>query len=495
MELDASTRWLLPGVPTSTSAAVAVLVGSGSPLEDQPEAVSSFPAVPSSRPEAKADDPHVHSSLSISELDSRPDQELAAIIRDRFDKETPDEAQRKVLLLAHHERGHFGGEALFKSIWHAGYFWPRMRQSCNDHVATCMACLKFNVGKTGFAPQKSIFASLPCQHVSVDTIVQSLPKTERGNVCIVVITCLCTRYRYIKPQVSQDAASTARTLWEFICLFPLPLVIQSDNGTEYVNDLVKNLLSLVGVQHRTVAPYNPRANGTAENSVGQVQKVLRKITGGDLTDWDLFLPAVALALNTHANRSTKSSPSSLLFGVPVGDFASYNRVQDRQLDSNEMNLRIRQLVEVVRPEAQAAFKKAQAKSRAANAKHRRTTPALLVGAKVMLRNPVRSSKHDPPWTGPFTVVRQTQGGSYQLQGASLELLQRTVPRDQLKLIEGDVELADVFTVEKILQHRGNGLSREYFIKWLGYSDEHNTWEPAKNLLSCEQLLSAYWKRA
>ena len=113
----------------------------------------------------------------------------------------------------------------------------------------------------------------------------------------------------------------------------------------------------------------------------------------------------------------------------------------------------------------------------------------------MLRNPVRSGKHDPPWTGPFTVVRQTQGGSYQLQGASLELLQRTVPRDQLKLIEGDVELADVFTVEKILQHRGNGLSREYFIKWLGYSDEHNTWEPAENLLSCEQLLSAYWKRA
>ena len=51
----------------------------------------------------------------------------------------------------------------------------------------------------------------------------------------------------------------------------------------------------------------------------------------------------------------------------MGDFASYSRVQDRQLDNNEMNLRIRQLVDVVRPEAQAAFKKAQAKSRAANA--------------------------------------------------------------------------------------------------------------------------------
>ena len=38
-----------------------------------------------------------------------------------------------------------------------------------------------------------------------------------------------------------------------------------------------------------------------------------------------------------------------------------------------------------------------------------------------------------------------------------------------------------YEVEKILDTRINKGQREYLIKWEGYNDSENTWEPTKNL--------------
>lgn len=61
-----------------------------------------------------------------------------------------------------------------------------------------------------------------------------------------------------------------------------------------------------------------------------------------------------------------------------------------------------------------------------------------------------------------------------------------------------VELEDAleYEVESILQHRdrkrGQGVVRQYLVKWLGYGQEHNTWEPERNLTNCDEALHVYW---
>ena len=42
----------------------------------------------------------------------------------------------------------------------------------------------------------------------------------------------------------------------------------------------------------------------------------------------------------------------------------------------------------------------------------------------------------------------------------------------------------MFDVESILGQKGQGASLRYLVKWEGFPDDHNTWEPTKNVQGC-----------
>lgn len=432
-------------------------------------------------------------ALRTTEFVNHPDKELTQFINDRFNLTFVPSGEREAKLTSAHENGHFGAESLFKRLWTDGFYWPGMRADCNNHVNSCLSCLRFNIGKAGFHPRQSIDASLPFEHIAVDTF-SGLVVSPRGHNYVLVITDLCTRYKLLIPQQSKSAAETARNLWAVFCTFPLPKIIQSDNGTEFCNSVIQEMSELLGVNHKQITAYNPRANGTAENAVGNAQQVLRKLTNGLIPDWDLFIPAVQLAINSKVNDSTKSSPASLLFGMNVNAFANYDRATSKLLTTHQLLERAKLMQDLVRPEALQVFRARQAKrTKQVNDKLVIAKP-IPTGALVMLKDPTRSTKHDPYWIGPFRVVDRKRGGNYVLQNVDHSLYHRQPPRDHLKVIDAKAEVPfdDIYYVERILDHRGPPSRRSYLVKWLNYPASQNTWEPESNLSGSAKFLNEYW---
>jgi hypothetical protein len=423
-----------------------------------------------------------------------PDRELYQFINQRFGKKFLPADQRAELLERTHNTGHFDADELFKALWDNDFYWPNMRQDCLDQVNSCLQCLRYNVGKAGYHPRQTIDANLPFEHICVDTI-SGFPTTERGNNYVLVIADVLTRYKLFFPLQTHAAKEVAEKLWFCMCTFPLPKIIQSDNGTEFVNATIKALTNLQGVDHRTIAAYNPRANGTAENSVGSFQDVLRKLLSGYMNEWDLHCPFVQLCMNTKLNKATQTHPASLLFGMNTNAFASYDKASSKLLTEKQLIDRYRIINSIIRPTVNAKFKTVQAKAAARADKTSRVTAPLEPGTLVMIKDRNRGTKHQPRYFGPFRIIEQTKGKVYSLLNPDHSIYYRRVPRQHLKVIDksANVSFEETFYVERILDHKGTGSKLTYLIKWLNYPSEHNSWEPVRNLDGCEKRLEEYWQ--
>ena len=67
-----------------------------------------------------------------------------------------------------------------------------------------------------------------------------------------------------------------------------------------------------------------------------------------------------------------------------------------------------------------------------------------------------------------------------------------------KVISDDESTGEEYEIEAIRDHEPKSATKHsevknYFVKWEGFDEQHNTNEPAGNLGSCELILEQYWK--
>ena len=77
----------------------------------------------------------------------------------------------------------------------------------------------------------------------------------------------------------------------------IPKIYQSDNGLEFINKLIKQLMKLYGIDQRLITAYNPRADGLVERKNKEVGRILKKHLKGAMDQWHTWLPIMQLSLN------------------------------------------------------------------------------------------------------------------------------------------------------------------------------------------------------
>lgn len=453
-----------------------------------------------------------HSNLSLNEWMSYPDKLLKDFVKNVVDKACPPAEEREPLMVQYHLQGHFGGQILFTTLWKAGYYWPKMRQACHQLVSKCTNCLRYNLGRSGFNPMTSITAKYPFDHVALDLLSLHVT-TPRGVNYILVLIDICTGFVILRALQTKAALEVARALWQIFADYGIPKIIQSDNGSEFKNKVINSLSSLMGVDHRLVAPYNPRANGVAERAVQSVLACLRKVIKGNSKNFDLYLPAVQMALCSKLQVNTKSAPASLFFARPVNLFIDYSSSVSELLDQPQLERRVEYMMKIIHPEI---FKLVtQNKSKQADRVNKRrlvkNTP-IQEHSLVMIKDVNRSNKKEPYWVGPYLVVRVSRAGTCTLMDSGRHLLARPVPRDQIKVIrEPSLDKpmtvqeaafkdpmnpnatlkAQAYEVERILGHKGDEGDRTYHVKWKKFPLSESTWEPEGNFED-HKIIESYW---
>src|SRR5581483_11289131 len=124
-------------------------------------------------------------------------------------------------------------------------------------------------------------------------------------------------------------------LWNICSDFGLPKIIQSDNGPEFVNAVIRALVKLTGMDHRFISPYNPRTDGKVERSIGTVMSIVKKLLHGTSNNWNMFVSFAQLSYNNKIASLTNSSPFSLMFGRKLNDMVDYTSAPEKLIDMND----------------------------------------------------------------------------------------------------------------------------------------------------------------
>ena len=183
-----------------------------------------------------------------------------------------DVTERLKLIVMAHDHGHFSAKDTIKKIYDQGFFWPQLPKEVQTYVKSCHTCLSSNASRPGFNPYVSQHADNAFDHVQIDLL--SLPPTTSGNVCVLTMVDVCTRYVILRPLKDKTAVSVAKSLLEIFCNYGFPKIIQSDNGPEFRNEVVKALANLTSSEQRFSTPYYPQSNGIVERFNGTIVSLL-----------------------------------------------------------------------------------------------------------------------------------------------------------------------------------------------------------------------------
>ena len=418
-------------------------------------------------------------------------------------KTVPPPADRERLIQQQHALGHFGRDAIFKKLYDQdNLWWPGMRSDIQAAIRRCDACARFVVVKSGFKPAQFITAPGPWHHVQFDCAVK-LPESPEGFTTLLVFIDVFSGFVLLYPIKTTSAVCVAEKLWLACCTFGFPAILQSDNGTEFSNEVVEKLVEIMKIDRRFIAPYNPRCDGKVERAIGVVMGVIKKLLQGADQHWPLFCPLAQLSVNNRISSVTRSTPFSLMFARENSVLGPWDAAPDSQFETASIaewkayQARVNEAIYPSILDRTLTVKKRMVKK---VDKKRRLIDgtAFPDGCRVALKDPKKQDKREPTFLVHYQVVRTDRNGNLVVREdrADGKILERRIPPDQLKRIEANNSEAqpdtEAYEVERILKHRGSRTNHQYLVLWKGYPIEEATWQSAGDFLD-SSIVRNYWK--
>jgi hypothetical protein len=217
-----------------------------------------------------------------------------------------------ILRAIHDDFGHNGANRTIAMVKRY-YVWPRMNQQIRDYVKKCMSCLRQNKQAFPYHHLHFKVPQVPMQFISMD-LIGPFPRTASGSEYAQTAICMLTGFAFCCPIPDKTASMIVTTYLEDIAShFGGSLVILTDNGTEFKNELFAKVAKELGIKHICSPPYRPQSNGRIEGFHYFLKACSSKYVTKEC-EWDEVVQYACAAYNTFPNEFSRESPFFLMFG-------------------------------------------------------------------------------------------------------------------------------------------------------------------------------------
>lgn len=409
--------------------------------------------------------------------------------------------------------GHQGIEKTFDRLAR-DYYFPGMRKHIEKIVTECDTCNKSKANR--HAPygllQPPPTPGKAWKSIAFDFIVKLPPSKEpmTGTTydSIWVVTDRLTKYGHFMPykesSTAEDLAySFLRTV---VSQHGIPEEIISDRDKLFTSKFWKSLMAQLGANHKLSTAFHPQTDGQTERLNQTLEQYLRGYVNQQQKNWVELLPMAQFAYNSAKSEPTQVSPFFANHGYDPEAYKQPRKDETRAQGAMVLAHKLQELHEQLAKDIDFRNLKIMAQAN----KKRSVGPPLEKGDKVyLLRKHIKtkrpSDKLDFKKLGPFEITEKIGPVNYKLRLPANSRLHPVFHVSLLEPAKGETPIAmetelqpendmDEYEVERILDTRTTTSGQqEYLIKWKGYSQGENSWEPTENL-NCPDLLKQFHQR-
>lgn len=239
-----------------------------------------------------------------------------------------------VLTKIHNDLEHPGMRAFWAEV---SRHYSGIPQALTErYVKQCALC-STHKGKSKQSPARPIVSTNFLTRVQVDlTYMGSIP--DGGYKWICHARDHFTKFSWTSPLKSKSTSEVAKTLYNIFIVFGAPLILQTDNGTEFTSSIIAELMSL---WPRTKIirgrPRHPQSQGAVERANAILKNKLAKwMEVNRSKHWTKGLPLVTHAMNLSVSRVTNYTPYELVFNQkPRSHYALLDEFDDNVIVAEE----------------------------------------------------------------------------------------------------------------------------------------------------------------
>lgn len=341
--------------------------------------------------------------------------------------------------------GHLGVAKTTEKI-RERFYWASYKEDVVKYIRCCTICeARKNPSRAARGKLGQYLVGEPLERVAID-ILGPLPRTEKGNKYIVIISDYFTRWIEAYPVKNQEAITIAKVFMEeFISRYGVPLQVHTDQGRQFESTLFQDLCKMLRIEKTRTTPYNPKSDGLVERFNRTLEDMISKYVQPNQKNWDEVLPLLMLAYRSSVHQTTGYSPAKLNLGrelkLPVdlvyGHYPGEDHLYENFHDFvDKMKTNIGVIHEKAR-QKMIEVNENQKRKYDTNTNQKQYTPGQHVWIASKARTKGKSPKLQNHWKGPYIVLGAVSDLVYKVKRSKTEK-PKYVHHDQMKLFRSEI---------------------------------------------------------